>query len=63
MFLRGANAKLEKGETIFMAGVGMILYNAPKGDEDISPDLYSLPGTQLNAVDGATVFEYIKSTA
>lgn len=56
MCLRGANAKLEKGETVSMAGVGMILYNAPKGDEDISPDLYSLPGTQLNAVDGATVF-------
>ena len=41
----------------------MILCNAPKGDEDITPDLYSLPATQLNAVDGAAVFDYIKSTA
>jgi hypothetical protein len=58
--LRGINAKLEKGETVRIAGgVGMILCNAPDGNTNI----YSLPTTHLNSLDGATVFNYIKSTS
>jgi len=62
--LSGTNKPLEKGETVRIAGgVGMILSNAPEGDTEITPQIYSLPATHLNALDGAAVFNYIKSTS
>jgi len=60
--LRDDNLVLEKGETVHKAGVGMILCNAPKGNDRISANIYPLPATHLKAVDGAAVFDYIKSS-
>lgn len=61
--LRDDNSVLEKGETVRKAGgVGMILCNAPKGNDRISANIYPLPATHLTAVDGAAVFDYIKSS-
>jgi len=62
--LRGINARVEKGEAVRMAGgLGMILCNAPVNANEVAADSHVLPATQLNAMDGAEVFDYIKSTA
>lgn len=61
--LRGINSRVEKGEAVRMAGgSGMILCNAPTNGNEVVADSHVLPATQLNAVDGAKVFDYINST-
>ncbi|KAH9313246.1 hypothetical protein KI387_028281, partial [Taxus chinensis] len=61
--LRGQNSRVAKGEAVRMAGgAGMILCNAPENGDEIVADAHILPATHLNAVDGAAVSDYIKST-
>ena len=51
---------VEEGETVRMVGgVGMIVCNP--ADEDVSPNIYSLPATNLKGDDGTTVLDHIKS--
>lgn len=61
--LRGVNARVAKGDAVRRAGgAGMILCNAPENGNEVAADSHVIPATQLNAVDGAAVLEYINST-
>ncbi|XP_010538433.1 PREDICTED: subtilisin-like protease SBT5.4 [Tarenaya hassleriana] len=61
--LRGDSARVEKGRQAALAGaVGMILCNDKSTGNDIIADPHFLPASQINYVDGLSVFSYINST-
>lgn len=61
--LRGINGRIDKGRQALVAGAaGMILANDKTSGNEVLSDPHVLPATQLNFIDGATVFAYINST-
>ena len=58
--LRGDNPRIEKGETVALAGgVGMILANSMEDGNEMIPDLHVLPASHVNYTDGRHLFHYI----
>ena len=61
--LRGAVARVEKSNEVFLAGgAGMILYNANDGQSEVT-DTHWVPSVHINNTDGLVIKEYIASEA
>lgn len=61
--LRGTNARVQKGETVNLAGgLGMILANDVTTGNEVIADAHVLPATHISYSEGLSLFSYINST-
>ncbi|OIT08701.1 subtilisin-like protease sbt5.3 [Nicotiana attenuata] len=64
VYLRGDNARVDKGQQPVLAGaVGMVLANDYASGDEIIIDPHVLPATQISYTDGLELFAYVNSTS
>ncbi|XP_010542042.1 PREDICTED: subtilisin-like protease SBT5.3 [Tarenaya hassleriana] len=61
--LRGLNGRVEKGQTVALAGgVGMVLVNTNVMGNDLTADAHVLPATHITYKDGVSLSRYLSQT-